>query len=132
MTKLGLQHENSTPYYPQVNGQVEATNKTLITMLHRMIGIHKMNWHTFLFSALWEYCTSVKTTTVFTPFQLIYGLEFVLPIECEIPSLKPVVELLPDTTIEEEHLSHLTRLDETSCLAKNTHWLTKLIRTCQI
>jgi transposase InsO family protein len=31
--KLGLQHENSTPYYPQANGQVEAINKVLITML---------------------------------------------------------------------------------------------------
>jgi transposase InsO family protein len=31
--KLGLHHENSTPYYPQANSQVEAINKFLITML---------------------------------------------------------------------------------------------------
>jgi hypothetical protein len=31
--KLGLCHENSTPYYPQANDQVEAINKVLITML---------------------------------------------------------------------------------------------------
>jgi transposase InsO family protein len=31
--KLGLRHDNSTPYYPQANGQVEAINKVLITML---------------------------------------------------------------------------------------------------
>jgi hypothetical protein len=31
--KLGLRHENSTPYYPQANDQVEAINKVLITML---------------------------------------------------------------------------------------------------
>jgi transposase InsO family protein len=31
--KLGLRHDNSTPYYPQANGQVEANNKVLITML---------------------------------------------------------------------------------------------------
>jgi transposase InsO family protein len=30
---LGLHHENSTPYYPQANDQVEAINKILITML---------------------------------------------------------------------------------------------------
>jgi hypothetical protein len=30
---LGLHHENSTPYYPQANRQVEARNKVLITML---------------------------------------------------------------------------------------------------
>ena len=31
--KLGLCHDNSMPYYPQANGQVEAINKVLITML---------------------------------------------------------------------------------------------------
>ena len=28
-TKLGFSHDNSTPYYPQSNGQVEAINKIL-------------------------------------------------------------------------------------------------------
>jgi hypothetical protein len=31
--KLGLRHDNSTPYYPQAKSQVEAINKVLITML---------------------------------------------------------------------------------------------------
>jgi transposase InsO family protein len=39
--KLGLHHDSSMPYYPQANGQVEAINKVLITMIRRMIGIHK-------------------------------------------------------------------------------------------
>jgi hypothetical protein len=43
----------------------------------------------------------------------VYGLEVVLPIECEIPSLKLVVEILPNTSTEEEHLLYLTQLDET-------------------
>jgi hypothetical protein len=110
--KLGLHHENSTPYYPQANGQVEAINKVLITMLRRMIGIHKTSWHTMLFSALWSYQTSVKSTTGFTPFRLVYGVEAILLIECEIPSLKLVVELLPNTSAEEECL-YIMRLDKT-------------------
>jgi hypothetical protein len=32
-SKLGLRQENSSPYYPQANGQVEAVNKTLKTIL---------------------------------------------------------------------------------------------------
>jgi hypothetical protein len=111
--KLGLRHENSTPYYPQANDQVEAINKVLITMLRRIIGIHKMSWHTMLFSALWAYRTSVKSAMGFTPFQLVYGLEVVLPIECEIPSLKLAVKLLPNTSAEEERLLYLMQLDET-------------------
>ena len=41
--KLGFRHENSTPYYPQANGQVEAINKVLKTMLRWMVGDHKSN-----------------------------------------------------------------------------------------
>jgi transposase InsO family protein len=32
-SKLGLRQEHSSPYYPQVNGQVEAMNKSLKTIL---------------------------------------------------------------------------------------------------
>jgi hypothetical protein len=78
-----------------------------------MIGIHKTSWHTMLFSALWAYRTSVKSATGFTPFQLVYGIESILPIECEIPSLKLAVELLPNTSAEEERLLYLMQLDET-------------------
>jgi hypothetical protein len=110
---LSLRHENSTPYYPQANGQFEAINKVLITMLRQMIGIHKMSWHTMLFLALWAYQTSVKSATGFIPFQLVYGLEAILSIEFEIPSLKLAAELLPNTFAEEEHLLYLMQLDET-------------------
>jgi hypothetical protein len=100
--KLGFRQENSCPYYPQVNGQVEAINKVLKTMIQCMVGENKTSWHLQLFSALWAYRTSVKTLTGFTPFQLVYGIEVVLPIKCEIPSLKLKVELLPHTSAEEE------------------------------
>jgi transposase InsO family protein len=46
--KLGLRHENSTPYYLQANGQVEAINKFLTTMLQRMVGIQKSSYDDFL------------------------------------------------------------------------------------
>jgi hypothetical protein len=65
-----------------------------------------------LYSALWAYRTSVKTTTSFSPFQLVYGLEAILPIECQIPSLKLVVQLLPDTSPLEEWLLYLQQLNE--------------------
>ena len=70
-------------------------------MTKRIIKTHKLNWHTMLISTLWAYRTSEKTTTWFTHFQLIYGLEAVLPIECEISSLQLAIELLPATSKEE-------------------------------
>ena len=50
--KLGFCHDNSTPYYPQDNGQVEAINKVIKNMLQWMVGKAKSNWHLQLFSAL--------------------------------------------------------------------------------
>ena len=42
----------------------------------------------------------------------MHGVELVLPVECEIPSLKLAVELLPETSALEEILVHLEKLDE--------------------
>ena len=89
-----------------------------------MVGDHKSNWHLTLFSTLWAYRTSVKISTGFTPFQLVYGLEVVLPIQCQIPSLKLTVELLPNTSTEEEKFLYLTNLDDTTrdvALANEAH-----------
>jgi hypothetical protein len=55
----------------------------------------------------------VNSSTGFNHFQLVYDIESVLPIECEIPSLKLAVELLPNTSAEEERLLYLKQLDET-------------------
>jgi hypothetical protein len=77
-----------------------------------------------LYSELWAYRTSVNTAIGFSPFQLIYGLEVVLPIECQIPSLKLAVQLLPDTSLLEERLVHLEQLDEQrrdAALANEAH-----------
>ena len=112
------------PYYPQANGQVEAINKVLKTMLRRMVGDHKSNWHHILFSAIWAYRNLVKIATGFTPFQLVYGIEAVLLIQCQIPSLKLAVELLPNTSLEEERFLYLNNLDETrrdATLANEAH-----------
>ena len=43
---------------------------------------------------------------------MVYGLEFVLPIECQVSSLKLVVELLPNTSVEEERFFYLMNIDE--------------------
>ena len=93
-------------------------------MLQRMVGDHKSNWNLTLFSALSSYRTSIKTTTGFTQFQLVYRLEVVLPIQCQIPSLKLAVELLPNTSTEEKIFLYLTNLNKTrrdSALANEAH-----------
>ena len=65
-----------------------------------------------LYPSLWAYRTAIKTSTGFSPYQLVHGVDFVLPVGCEIPSLKLVIELLLDTSTLEECLVHLEQLDE--------------------
>jgi len=81
-------------------------------MLQRSIEKNRSNWNNPLYSALWAYRTTIKTAIGFTPFHLVHGTEAVLPIECEIPTLRSAVDLLPDTSPLEQHLLFLDRLDE--------------------
>jgi hypothetical protein len=80
-SNLGLWKEHLSPYYPQENGQAKYVNKYLKTILQRMINSAMSNWHLMLYLALWAYRTSVRIAISFSPFQLVYGMEAVLPIE---------------------------------------------------
>jgi hypothetical protein len=77
-----------------------------------MINSAKSNCHLMLYSALWAYQTIVNIAIGFSPFQLVYRLEAILLIECQIPSLKLAVDLFPGTSPLEEHLLYLEKLDE--------------------
>jgi hypothetical protein len=67
-SKLGFKHDHSYPYYPQENGKVEAVNKSLKTILQKIVNWSNSNWHIMLYPTLWAYQTSVKTATSFSPF----------------------------------------------------------------
>ena len=54
----------------------------------------------------------------------MYGLEAILPVQCEISSLKLAIDLLLGTLEEETHFLELIQLDETHCdaaLANEAH-----------
>ena len=55
------------------------------------------DWHEKLAFALHAYQTSVRMSIGATLFSLLYGMEIVLPIEIEIPSL----QILMETKLEE-------------------------------
>ncbi|KAL5565321.1 hypothetical protein UlMin_028485 [Ulmus minor] len=84
----GIQLSFSTPRYPQANGQVESTNKTVINIIKRRLEKAKGLWADELPGVLWAYRTTAKTSTGQTPFSLAYGTEAVIPVECGIPSAR--------------------------------------------
>lgn len=78
--EYGIDYIKSTPYYPQGNGQREATNRTLLRILSKMIYEKPKRWSDFLSIVLWAYQTSKRTSTHAMPFSLVYGAEVVVPV----------------------------------------------------
>ncbi|OMO98613.1 reverse transcriptase [Corchorus capsularis] len=87
-----IDHVKSTRYYPQGNGQAEATNKTLLRVLSKMVHKDPKLWPDALPVALWAYRTSKRSPTNATPFSLVYGTEAVVPSELLVPSARLAID----------------------------------------
>ena len=61
--EVGIKLLTSTPYYAQANGQVEAANKVIISLIKKHVGKKPRNWHQTLDQALWACRTSPKEAT---------------------------------------------------------------------
>lgn len=49
---------------------------------------HGKDWNTQLIYALWAYRKSMHIATGCTPYYLVYGVDVIIPLELEIPSLR--------------------------------------------
>jgi hypothetical protein len=106
-------HRKSTPYYPRGNGQAESTNKILSGILTKICEVKRTDWESKLHATIWAYRTTYKTSAGQTPFQLVYGLEVVVPVEYIIPSLRIAVqERLGDVESHYRRLLALEKLTE--------------------
>ncbi|KAL0318135.1 UNVERIFIED_CONTAM: hypothetical protein Scaly_2862800 [Sesamum calycinum] len=90
--KFGFNQRNSSMYYAAVNDLAEAFNKTLCNLLKKVVAKSKCDWHERIGEALWVYRTTVRTPTQATPYAQVYGVEAVLPLEQQIPSLRIAIQ----------------------------------------
>ena len=51
-----------TSYYAQANGQVEAANKIIITLIKKHIDQQPRNWYNTLSQVLWAYRNSPRAS----------------------------------------------------------------------
>ena len=89
--QYGIQHHRSSTYRPQTNGEIEAVNKNSKLILRKMVDTSR-DWSEKPPLALWAYYTSFCTSTIATPYSLVYGMDAVLPVEIEIGSLRISLE----------------------------------------
>lgn len=66
--EAGIELLTSTPYYAQVNGQVEAANRLVIGLIKKHVGKKQKNWHKTLDKILQACRSSLKEATNTTPF----------------------------------------------------------------
>ncbi|XP_050915166.1 uncharacterized protein LOC127130145 [Lathyrus oleraceus] len=81
VVEIGFKLVTSTPYYAQENGQVEAANKMIISLIKKHVAKKPKNWHKTLDQILRACRTSPKEATNSTPFRLTFGHDVVLQVE---------------------------------------------------
>jgi hypothetical protein len=63
---------HSTAYYPQGNGLVESSNKSLIQLIKKLLEDNKRAWDSKLKFSLWADRVTKKRSLNISPFQLVY------------------------------------------------------------
>ena len=106
-------HKKSTPYYPQANGLAESINKTLQTRIKKIVNENHTDWDQKLNNVVWAYRTSYKTSIKSTPFRMAFGLEVVMPIKFQVPTLRiQATERLDELQSEQIQKEALMMLEE--------------------
>nr|GEV54202.1 reverse transcriptase domain-containing protein [Tanacetum cinerariifolium] len=83
MQKFGVTHRLATSYHPQTSVQVEVSNCGFKRILERTVGENYASWSDKLDDALWAFRTAYKIPIGCTPYKLVCGKVFHLPIELE-------------------------------------------------
>ena len=110
-TELHIKNLYSTPRYPQGNGQAEATNKTLLSVLKKRLEKAKGKWVEKLLDVLWAYQTTPGRPTENTPFALAHGTDAVIPTEVGMPTARTAIQ--GQRNEDDELARHLDWADET-------------------
>lgn len=102
--------------HPQCNGQAEATNKTLVDSIKKILDSAKGRWAEELYHVLWAQRTTFKIATGQTPYHLAFGFEAVVLAEMELRSAR-VDKYAPAENEEQMRLS----VDMVAEVRENAH-----------
>jgi len=110
--KYKFRHSFSLSYNSTSNGQAETFNKVLCKILKKMVSRSRRDWHERLLDALWVYRTTVRIATSWTPYNLVFGSEVVLPLKVQLDSLRVAMQFIDPNENAQVRLAELEVLDE--------------------
>jgi hypothetical protein len=79
--KLGTKLLFSTTCHPQTDGQTEVVNRTLSMLLRTMVKKNLKDWEDCLPHVEFAYNRAVHSTTNLCPFEIVYGIKPIAPID---------------------------------------------------
>ena len=109
---IALNH--STSYYPQGNGLVESSNKTLVRALNKNINKNQKNWDSQLKFSLWANRITSKRATGKYPYELVYGRVAVFPVQLALPVARFMQESQEEPDDMIRRINQLVELDRKS------------------
>ncbi|KAL2624390.1 hypothetical protein R1flu_008635 [Riccia fluitans] len=107
VVQYGIKHWKMTSYNPKANGLTKKSNVILCKVLKKVTQAFVHDWHLKLPGVLFAFRTAQKTTTRCMPYYLCHGMEAIMPVELEVPTLwvqeekrLRVLESVPDQKVE--------------------------------
>ena len=107
---VGIKQVFASVEHPQTNGQMESANRILLRGLKRRLEKAKGAWAEEVPRIVWAYHTTPQTSTMETPFSLVYGSNAMIPVE--IHESSPRFQSFVAEESNEERRVNLDLLDE--------------------
>jgi len=79
--EVGIKQVFASVEHPQTNGQVESANRILLRGLKQRLEKAKEAWAEEVPRIVWAYHTTPQSSSMETPFSLVYGSDAMIPVE---------------------------------------------------
>ena len=93
LSRYGVRYAMGLAYHPQSNEQVEISNREIKNILQKIVNASRKDWSAKLDDALWAYRTAYKSPIRMSPYRIVFGKPFHLPLELEYKAMWAIHKL---------------------------------------